>query len=49
MYYNLCFTLIKILHLPHMVQVIMYFSMSLEIIRSVFKLIFSQYQYFIDH
>ena len=32
-----------------MIQIIMYFSMSLEIIRSASKLIFSRYQYLIDH
>ena len=35
--------------LPHVVQMIMYFSMNLEIIRSVFKQIFSRHQYFTDH
>ena len=38
-----------VLCLPHVVQMIMYFSMNLKIIRSVFKQIFSQHQYFIDH
>ena len=37
------------LRLPHEVQMIMYFLMNLEIIHSVFKQIFSQHQYFIDH
>ena len=35
--------------LPHVVQMIMYLSMNLEIIRSVFKQIFSGHQYLIDH
>ena len=35
--------------LPHVIQMIMYFSMNLEIIRSIFKLIFSWHQYPIDH
>ena len=38
-----------ILCLPHVVQMIMYFSMNLEIIQSVFKQIFSRHQYFIDN
>ena len=38
-----------ILCMRHMVQTIVYFLMNLEIIRSVFKPIFSQHQYLIDH
>ena len=38
-----------ILCVPHVVQTMMYFSRNLEIICSVFKLIFSQHQYLIDH
>ena len=38
-----------ILCMRHVVQAIVYFSMNLEIIRSVFKPIFSQHQYLIDH
>ena len=38
-----------ILCMRHMVQTIVYFSMNLEIIRSVFKPIFIQHQYLIDH
>ena len=35
--------------LPQVVRMIMYFLVNLEIIRSVFKLIFSRHQYLIDH
>ena len=38
-----------ILCMRHVVQTIVYFSMNLEIMRSVFKPIFSQQQYLIDH
>ena len=38
-----------ILCMRHVVQTIVYFSMNLEIIRSVFKPIFSQHQYLSDH
>ena len=33
----------------HVAQTIVHFSMNLEIVRSVFKSIFSQHQYLIDH
>ena len=38
-----------ILGMQLVVQTIVYFPMNLEIIRSVFKPIFSQHQYLIDH
>ena len=38
-----------ILCMRHVAQTIVHFSMNLEIIRSVFKSIFSQHQYLIDH
>ena len=38
-----------ILCMRHVVQTIVYFSMNLETIRCVFKPIFSQHQYVIDH
>ena len=46
---KILFEITLILCLPHVVQMIMHFSMNLEIIRSVFKLIFSRHQYLIDH
>ena len=42
-------TLFDFMFTTHVVQMIMYFSMNLEIIRSVFKLIFTRHQYLIDH